>query len=52
MKNAFLFLFLTFIATAYGNQCTKPHVRREWRTLSKAERADWVAAVNVRSGDL
>ncbi|THU85700.1 Di-copper centre-containing protein [Dendrothele bispora CBS 962.96] len=26
--------------------CTNPAVRREWRTLSTEERADWIAAVN------
>ncbi|KAJ6468125.1 Di-copper centre-containing protein [Mycena vitilis] len=28
-----------------GAACTKPAVRKEWRTLSVAERTDWIAAV-------
>jgi len=28
--------------------CREPSVRREWRALSKEERADWISAVNVR----
>lgn len=28
--------------------CSNPGVRKEWRTLSTDERAEWIAAVNVR----
>ncbi len=27
--------------------CTKPAVRREWRTFSTEEKAEWIRAVNV-----
>jgi hypothetical protein len=27
--------------------CTKPAVRKEWRTLSVAERTEWIDAVKV-----
>jgi len=51
-KNVFLALLLTFITTAYANhQCAKPRVRREWRSISEAERKAWVDAVKVGRGD-
>jgi len=28
--------------------CSNPGVRKEWRTLSTDERAEWITAVNVR----
>jgi tyrosinase len=28
--------------------CIKPAVRREWRTFSTEEKAEWIRAVNVR----
>jgi hypothetical protein len=28
-------------------KCTKPTIRREWRKLSVAEKANWIQAVNV-----
>jgi len=28
--------------------CTKPVVRREWRTFIAKEKAEWICAVNVR----
>ena len=51
-KNVSLALLFAFIATTYATHCAKPRVRREWRTLSEAERAEWLAAVNVGFGDL
>lgn len=29
--------------------CTNPAVRREWRTFSTKEKAEWIRAINVRS---
>ena len=49
-KSVSLALLLTFITTVDAH-CTKPRVRREWRSLSEAERGGWVAAVKVRSSD-
>lgn len=34
------------IVEASSAQCTKPSVRREWRKLSRKERADYIRAVN------
>jgi len=31
--------------------CTKPAVRKEWRTLSTPEKTEWIRAVNVREAD-
>ena len=31
------------------NACLHPAERREWRTLSKAERVEWISAVKVES---
>ena len=28
--------------------CTKPAVRKEWRSFSTEEKAEWIRAVNVR----
>ena len=50
-KNVFLALLFTFIPTAYAARCAEPRVRREWRSISEAEREEWVAAVKVRSSD-
>ena len=47
-KNVFFALLLTFIATVHAVPCAKPRVRREWRSISEAEREEWVAAVKVR----
>ena len=47
-KNLLLALLLTFIATVHAGSCEKPHVRREWRSISEAEREEWIAAVKVR----
>ena len=51
VKNAFLALLLVFITTAYAGAggCENPSVRREWRSISEAERKEWVDAVKVRS---
>ena len=53
VKNVFLALLLTFITTTYAKQahCAAPRVRREWRSISEAEREEWVAAVKVGSSD-
>lgn len=45
-RTVFLALF-AFITTVYADPCTAPRVRREWRSISDAERADWIAAVKV-----
>ena len=47
-KNVFFALLLTFITTVHAVPCAKPRVRREWRSISEAEREEWVAAVKVR----
>jgi len=37
---------LAFVVTAHAvRPCAKPRVRREWRSISEAEREAWVAAV-------
>jgi hypothetical protein len=36
-----------FSATPPPLQCTQPTIRKEWRALSKAEQANWIAAVKV-----
>jgi len=51
-KNVFLALLLTLITTAYATCCEKPRIRREWRSISEAERRRWVDAVKVGSSDL
>ena len=51
-KNTFLVLLLAFIATVRAAPCTEPRVRREWRSISEAEREEWVAAVKVGGGVL
>ncbi|TBU33893.1 Di-copper centre-containing protein [Dichomitus squalens] len=40
--------FFTLEAVAWA-ECTKPEVRKEWRTLSTSEKAAWIAAVNCVS---
>ncbi|KAI0743508.1 Di-copper centre-containing protein [Daedaleopsis nitida] len=35
-----------FALTADAATCTRPAVRREWRKLSVAQRAEWIAAMN------
>lgn len=32
---------------SYGNRCVEPQIRREWRTLSVDDKAEWVNAVKV-----
>ncbi|KAJ8496452.1 hypothetical protein ONZ51_g1080 [Trametes cubensis] len=50
-----LYKILVFAATAVWNyldtqdeaaRCTHPAVRREWRMLTTAERAEWIASIN------
>ena len=48
-KNVFLALLLAFVATVYAGGCKEPRVRREWRSISEAEREEWIAAVKVWS---
>ena len=36
-------------SAAAHTQCDNPSVRREWRTLSADERAEWIDAVKVRT---
>jgi len=54
-KNIFLVVLLTFITAAYaggpGRRCENPRVRREWRSISETERAEWLTAVKVGSRD-
>jgi hypothetical protein len=38
---------LLLIVGVHGRRCSNPAVRREWRTLSRSERADWINAVKV-----
>lgn len=35
------------VSAAPSKKCTKPAVRKEWRSLSKQTRAEYLAAVNV-----
>ena len=48
-KNVFLALLLALITTVHAVPCSEPRVRREWRSISEAEREEWVAAVKVPS---
>jgi len=45
------FVSVLFAVASYcigaSAKCTNPAVRKEWRTLSAEQRADWIAAVNV-----
>ena len=34
-------------ASVSAAKCTKPSIRKEWRALSRSERAEWIRAVNV-----
>jgi hypothetical protein len=41
-------ILLIALASAVRSRfCYKPSVRREWNTLSEAERAAWISAVKV-----
>jgi tyrosinase len=40
-------LLLSSIPVTYAATCTNPAVRKEWRSLTKAERTDWIDAVKV-----
>ena len=46
-----LILFFAAAAASVSARahCSNPSVRREWRSLSAHERAEWIEAVNVRS---
>jgi hypothetical protein len=35
-----------------GEACTNPTIRKEWRSLTKAEQANWISAVKVRRDSL
>jgi hypothetical protein len=36
------------VSCSYGSgPCTKPAVRKEWRTFSTHEKEEWIRAVNV-----
>lgn len=41
----YIWTAVTFVRAA---SCKSPSIRREWRTLSVQERAEWIEAVNVR----
>ena len=44
----YMCLALLFLTTAtQARHCANPRVRREWRSISEAEREEWVAAVKV-----
>ena len=47
VKNVFLALLLASITTVHAVPCSEPRIRREWRSISEAEREEWVAAVKV-----
>ena len=51
-KSVSLVLLLLFVTTVHSTRCAKPRVRREWRSLSDADRKKWLAAVNVGSSNL
>ncbi|KAJ6576032.1 Di-copper centre-containing protein [Mycena vulgaris] len=40
-----VFLAALALLSAADAACTEPAVRKEWRTLTKAERTDWISAV-------
>ncbi|KAI0082073.1 Di-copper centre-containing protein [Panus rudis PR-1116 ss-1] len=40
-----LILVLLNVAFTFAARCTKPSIRREWRSLSTIERAEWIRAV-------
>lgn len=42
-----LLSLLISTVVADDKKCENPKVRREWRTLSSSEQADWIDAVNV-----
>jgi len=44
-----LLVFITCfrVALAAKGECVQPTIRREWRTLSDDERAEWITAVKV-----
>jgi len=44
---AFLCSALCAFCSDKGCSCKKPAIRREWRTLSAHEKAQWIRAVNV-----
>lgn len=41
-------LFIGTVVTTARALCESPAVRKEWRALSHDEKAEWIAAVNVR----
>jgi hypothetical protein len=50
-----LFISLAIISSVVGathihkkETCSTPAVRKEWRALTKCEKAAWIKAVNVR----
>lgn len=47
---AHLLLFVSVGVASIGAQavCSNPSARKEWRTLSVHQRAEWIEAVNVR----
>jgi hypothetical protein len=51
MKNILSLALSTLAVLVAGantsNTCSSIEVRKEWRALSKAERKDWIDAVNV-----
>lgn len=42
-----IFLASLPLSSVATTKCTEPAVRKEWRKLSTAEKADWIQAVNV-----
>ena len=43
----FLSLVVSAVVAGNGRKCQNPKVRREWRSLTTSERADWIRAINV-----
>ena len=44
----FILFIGTVVTTVRAALCESPAVRKEWRALSHDEKAEWIAAVNVR----
>ncbi|KAA1473808.1 Di-copper centre-containing protein [Dentipellis sp. KUC8613] len=50
MFSPLAFALIAFLTISVGAEpCTKPSVRREWRSMSKADRSAWIRAVKCLS---
>jgi hypothetical protein len=48
-KNTFTLIAVILVSIGNGMAatCTNPAKRKEWRSLTKAEKANWVSAIKV-----